>query len=453
MAGPSESTSAPFASVDMSELTTKSAPRGAASDSDHTPWIVVSSRAGVSTMALPRRDEIVIGRAAGCDVVIDDDSISRRHAALRAHRFIRDLGSRNGTTVMGSRLTAGQEAAITVGTVVELGTVTVVVLAGQPMRSSKPPERRATAVVRDPTMMHLYGLADVIAASPLAVLLLGETGTGKDVFAEALHARSPRARGPMLRLNCAGLTGSLLEAELFGYERGAFTGATTSKPGLFEAASGGTMFLDEVGDLPLDTQAKLLRVLETGEVFRLGSLKPRQVDVRYVAATNRDVEGAVAQGLFRRDLLFRLNGFSLTLPPLRRRTSEILPLAEHFLAESVARQHGGRVPSLGPAACRALLEHPFPGNVRELKQLMERGVALVRDGTVIEPEHLWPAAPPAARRWSRSFDLGREEIEDALRRTNGNQTRAAELLGVARRTLIKRIEAHGVARPRKKETR
>jgi two-component system response regulator AtoC len=432
----------------MSDSTTKSTRRSLESPGGDL-WLVVSTRSGITTLQLPAREELVVGRAAGCDVVVDDDEVSRRHAVLRGRRSIRDLGSKNGTTVGGRRLAEGEEVPLAVGSVVVLGAVTAVLLHAKPIRRATSSSQDSSAVVRDPTMLRLYDLVEIIAASPLAVLLLGETGTGKEVFAEAVHRRSQRARAPMLRLNCAGLTGSLLEAELFGYERGAFTGAISAKAGLFEAAHGGTMFLDEVGELPLETQAKLLRVVDTGEVFRLGSLKPRRVDVRYVAATNRNIEQAVEQNLFRQDLFFRLNGFSLTLPPLRRRPSEILPLAEHFLASSAKRSQA-RAPAIGHDAARALVDHAFPGNVRELRQIMERAFALARGAGVVERQHLWLTGEAQAPRSKRAFDLGREEIEDALRRTTGNQSQAAQLLGVARRTLINKIEAHGVARPRKK---
>lgn len=400
-------------------------------------------------MPLPLRAEVILGRGEGCDVVIDDEAVSRSHAMIRDHRLIRDLDSRNGTIVGGRRLASGKEVRLGVGTVVELGSVSIVIVAGRPTRTSESPPVERASVVRDPTMVHLYELIDVIAPSDLSVLILGETGTGKELFAEALHERSPRSKTPLLRVNCAALSGSLLEGELFGYERGAFTGAVSAKPGLFEAASGGTLFLDEVGELPLDTQAKLLRVIDNEEVFRLGSLKPRRIDVRYVAATNRDLEAAVEVGAFRRDLYFRLNGFAVTLPPLRLRRSEIVPMAEHFLARLAQRQGVG-APSLDVETIRALIAYSFPGNARELRQLMERAFAIVQGGRNVRPEHIWPSASLPRPRHTRGIDLGRAEIEDALRRTNGNQTKAAELLGVARRTLINKIEALGIPRPRKK---
>ncbi|HVK86028.1 MAG TPA: sigma 54-interacting transcriptional regulator [Kofleriaceae bacterium] len=430
----------------MSDSTTKST-RRVSSDPSGERWLVVSSAAGLATMRLPPRPEIVIGRAPDCDVVVDDPSVSRRHASLDASGSVRDLGSRNGTTVAGKRLARGESAPLGVGGVAEIGSATIVLVASRPVRSGRTAAPLEEAIAHDPTMRHLYGLLELVGPSDLPVLILGETGAGKEVFAEAIHRRSRRAQATFLRINCAGLTGSLLESELFGYERGAFTGAVAARPGLFEAAHGGTMFLDEVGELPQDTQAKLLRVLDSGEVYRLGSHTPRRIDVRYVAATNRDLEEAVDAGTFRQDLFFRLNGFALTLPPLRRRLADIVPLAELFLERCAARA-GVPAPRLHDEAARALVAHPFPGNVRELKHMIDRAFVLARGGAELTPEHL--SISDVVRPRSRALDIDRDAIAAALRRTNGNQRRAAELLGIARRTLINRMEEFGMDRPRKK---
>lgn len=428
----------------MSDSTTKSAVR-ATRDPGGERWLVVSSEAGLATMRLPDRAEITIGRAAGCDVVVDDPSVSRRHASLDAAGALRDLGSRNGTTVAGKRLASGASARLGMGGVAEVGNVTIVLVPARPVRSARAALDEPPA--HDPTMRHLYGLLELVGPSDLPVLIFGETGVGKEVFAEAVHARSRRAKAPFLRVNCAGLTGSLLESELFGYERGAFTGALAAKPGLFEAAHGGTMFLDEVGELPQDTQAKLLRVLDAGEVYRLGSHTPRRIDVRYVAATNRNLEAAVDAGTFRQDLFFRLDGFALTLPPLRRRPRDIVPLAELFLERCAARA-GVPAPRVTDEVARALVVHPFPGNVRELKHMIDRAFVFARGGAELTLEHL--SLPTVPRPRPRALDVDRETIEAALRRTSGNQRRAAELLGIARRTLINRMEEFGMDRPRKK---
>lgn len=430
----------------MSDSTTQSLQRSS-SDASRDRWLVVSSAAGLATMRLPQRAELVIGRAAECDVVIDDASVSRRHAILDASGSLRDLKSRNGTTVAGKRLQPGESVPLGVGGIAEVGSATVVLVAARPVRANHAAAPREEELAHDPTMRHLYGLLELVGPSDLPVLILGETGVGKEVFAEAVHRRSRRAKATFLRINCAGLTGSLLESELFGYERGAFTGAVASKPGLFETAQGGTMFLDEVGELPQDTQAKLLRVLDSGEVYRLGSHTPRRIDVRYVAATNRNLEAAVDAGTFRQDLFFRLNGFALTLPPLRRRTGDIIPLAELFLRQCAARA-GVPAPRLDDDVARTLVAHPFPGNVRELKHMIDRAFVLAHGSATLTLAHL--SLPSLVRSRSRAFDLDRDTIDAALRRANGNQSRAAELLGIARRTLINRMEEFGMDRPRKK---
>jgi len=480
------------------------------------PWLVISSASGVRGIPLPRTNRVTIGRMHTCDIVIDDESVSRQHAAILVGPqglVIEDLGSRNKTRVGGRSLGRGETAPLPVGAVVEVGYATMFVQTGRP---PSPPASSttgaahaalpSTAVVHDPTMQRLYALLDVIAPSPLHVVILGETGTGKEVFAEAMHQGSSRASKPFLKINCAALSGSLLESELFGHEKGAFTGALGAKEGLFEAADGGTVFLDEVGELPIETQAKLLRVIEYGEVIRLGSVQPRRVDVRYVAATNRDLDHAIAQGRFRADLFFRLNGFSVTLPPLRKRQKDIVPLARHFL-DRAAR---GRPYHVTAESQAALERYSWPGNVRELKNVLERALVLAGPAARIEPIHLqlpelgpsiegardvvtghdtsppspygpgpmpgtWPprgtgaigamtpamgvTAPPlqagAAPGSGNDLKAQREswekqQILQALEKTSGNQKEAAKLLGVSRRTLINKIEAYGIARPRKR---
>jgi DNA-binding NtrC family response regulator len=356
---------------------------------------------------------------------------------------------------------------------VEVGSATLVL-----SRSPAPPAVASPAtastpvpvVVHDPAMQRVWAMLDTIAPTMLSVVLLGETGVGKEVIAEALVQRSTRRNAPFIRLNCGALPETLLEAELFGSEKGAYTGATHSKKGLFEAADGGTLFLDEVGDMSPGTQTKLLRALESGEVFRLGSSTPRKVDVRFLSASNRDLRQLVASGSFRPDLFFRLNGITLTLPPLRCRPTEILPLARYFLAHS-ALALGRRAVGLSHEAEVLLQAHPWPGNIRELRNVIQRAAILCSGGRVL-PEHLLlheettqtpvpgsgeareeqatlrlPAqALPAALRGTMD-EFERQHLLSALEQTNGNQTRAARLLGIARRTLIKKMVRHGIERP------
>jgi transcriptional regulator with PAS, ATPase and Fis domain len=289
-----------------------------------------------------------------------------------------------------------------------------------------------------------------VANSSLSVLLLGETGVGKEVTAEAIHLNSPRANKPLLRLNCAAFSEHLLESELFGHEKGAFTGAEQAKPGLLEVAIGGTVFLDEVGELPLTLQAKLLRVFEQQTVMRVGGLKERAIDVRFIAATNRDLNAEIALGRFRRDLFFRLNGFSLSIAPLRERKQEIEPLAQRFLAEAALRAGRSRAPRLSPAALALLQAHSWPGNIRELRNLIERGVVLCA-GDVIETEHL-PLDPitPGGGAALEPASSERDRLVEALQRAGGNQSLAAKALGISRGTLLARLDAFGVPRPRKR---
>jgi DNA-binding NtrC family response regulator len=320
-------------------------------------------------------------------------------------------------------------------------------------------------VLVDPEMRRAYELVSRAAASDISVLILGETGVGKEITAEALHCASPRAQGPFLRLNCAALPESLLESELFGHERGAFTGAHATKVGLLEATDGGTVFLDEIGELPLGTQAKLLRVLEERTVTRVGATKPRRIDVRFVTATNRDLSREVRAGGFRGDLYYRISGLVVRVPALRQRPTEIEPLARHFLQEFCARS-GQPVPELLDRAIERLKAYEWPGNVRELKNVMERAALLANQGVITEEEILLELAHGADELNDvDDFDsdtavfhapdpsLGergeRDRIVRALELCGGNQTRAAKMLGVSRRTLINRLEQFNLPRPKK----
>ena len=341
--------------------------------------------------------------------------------------------------------------------------------------------RSSPPAVDDGVIQRLQPVLERLAASTLPVLILGETGVGKEVMTNAIHRLSPRATKPFLRINCASMSETLLESELFGYERGAFTGAVKSKAGLLETAHGGTVFLDEVGEMPLTVQAKLLRVLEQKEIMRLGALSPRSIDVRFLAATNRDLEEQVEKGGFRRDLFFRLNGFTLAIPPLRERVGEIEALARVFIEEACLAAGRSSPPQLSRDAIAMLRRYAWPGNVRELRNVIERAV-LLHDGPVIGSEHLpadrlgrtlppprietphepftplpssaivrpesRPSSRPSYVPASASSDE-RDSIVRALESCGGNQTKAAQLLGVSRRTLISRLEQYALPRPKK----
>jgi DNA-binding NtrC family response regulator len=303
--------------------------------------------------------------------------------------------------------------------------------------------------------------ADRVGDAGPTVLVLGETGTGKELAARAIHAAGPRAEGPLVEINCPAIPAALLEGELFGFEKGAYTDARASKPGLFEAADGGTLFLDEIGLLDPALQAKLLRVIEDRAVRRLGALTSRRVDVRIVAATNRDLEAAARDGSFRQDLLYRLRVLTVELPPLRARGDDVALLAEHFLAECRDRYGLGDV-RLSLASLKALSAYPWPGNVRELAHVIERA-ALLHPGIALEPPHLGlqPAAAslhvavsatgPVEVEFARgAIDLEAVEralIEKALQHTGWNRTRAAQLLGLTKETLRYRVEKYGLVPP------
>ncbi len=436
----------------------------------------------VTRHPLPDSGDVVIGRTEQCAVRIDDASVSRQHARLHVgpKLSVEDLGSANGTFVRTSgvadpkgkkRLAAGERFEVGLGDFIEVGSLLFVVwrdAGGAELPVSAAETLPPDIVVRDPAMQSLHALLGRIAAGDISVLLLGETGVGKEVFAESVHRLSPRNKKPFLRLNCAALTETLLESELFGFEKGAFTGANNPKPGLLESARGGTVFLDEVGDLPLPIQAKLLRVIEDRKVLRLGGLTPRPIDVRFVAATNRDLEAEIEKGTFRRDLFFRLNGISLVIPPLRERAGEIADLARTFVKQ--ASERGGRsAPLIGPDAMAALERHAWPGNIRELRNMIDRAVLLCDGEIRVEhlslpaaraPASVREAAPPKAapvdagdgrsKLRSEVDAFERQRIVEALEKCAGNQTRAAKLLGISRRTLTNRLNEYSIPRPLKR---
>ena len=309
-------------------------------------------------------------------------------------------------------------------------------------------------IIADPAMRGLYRLVERLAPSDLPVLITGETGSGKELVALSLHARSKRS-GPFIPVNCAALPETLAESELFGHERGAFTGATAPKAGCFEAANGGTLFLDEVGELPLPLQAKLLRAAETHQIVRLGATQPMSIDVRVVAATNRDLGVEVKAGRFREDLFFRLCAARVALPALRSRQREI-PLLAHLFLEQACRKLGREVPKLGASALAQLSRHPWPGNVRELRNAMGT-LAAVHEGPTIEevslgdaPQAAVSSPPPPGQRTTfppiaeEIRALERSRMVEALEATGGVQKRAAQLIGMPLRTFVLKAGQYGL---------
>jgi DNA-binding NtrC family response regulator len=442
--------------------------------------LVVFAGDQITRHPLPSSGRRTVGRDPASDIHIDDGSVSRHHAVLDLGPPIRivDLGSANGSRVRRRdepadsvdthelRRRPGETFEVAVGDRVGMGSVTAVI--------RHTAERRGALTARAPAMAALHEQARRAAQGTIGILLLGETGVGKEVLAREIHALSPRVAGPFVAVHCAALSESLIEGELFGHEKGAFTGAAQARPGLFEAADGGTVLLDEIGEVSLAVQVKLLRVLEERAVLRVGARAPRSIDVRFLAATNRDLEAEVARGTFRQDLYYRLGGIALTIPPLRARRSEIAPLARLFLEEARRKMDSSRPRDIDAGALATLERYAWPGNVRELRHAMERA-AVLSDGDVVLPEHLSTRiaggaevteasappppepAPPTLKLGSLAeLDAAREALErkglvEALERCGGNQTRAAAMLGISRRTLVGRLKDFGLPRPRKRE--
>jgi DNA-binding NtrC family response regulator len=419
--------------TDVSDERTRSHAYGDVTDATR-PRVVAFWEGGAVTREIAPGERIVIGRGDEADLQVLDKSVSRQHAAVTLGRggaaVVEDLKSSNGVRVNGALVRGKHELAP--GDVIEVGAVVLVVhtMAAAPVA----PHESPMEVTRK--------LAHLVAKSRLSVLVIGETGSGKEVLAHSIHSQSPRASGPFVKINCAAFTDTLLESELFGHERGAFTGAHVAKIGLIESAHGGSLFLDEIGEMPPPTQVKLLRVLEDREVRRVGALKSTPVDVRFIAATHRDLDALVAQGAFRADLHFRLNGVTIKVPPLRNRRDEIAELAKTFL---------GNVPwtRVTPAAQAAIGAHAWPGNIRELRNVIERAV-LLSDGGPIDVVHLQlqqtAGQDPGGALPAALEQLERDRIVAALAQTHGNQTEAAKLLGIARRTLVNRLTTYDLRR-------
>jgi DNA-binding NtrC family response regulator len=327
------------------------------------------------------------------------------------------------------------------------------------LETSAPAKKEAAAfhgiIGNDAGVRQLAELIERVAPSSAAVAIFGESGTGKELVARALHACSARADRPLIPVNCAAISKELIESELFGHEKGSFTGAMNARKGAFEEADGGTLFLDEIGELPLDLQAKLLRALESGEIKRVGASRPMTVDVRVVAATNRDLLAASREGKFREDLYYRLCVIPLHLPPLRSRRGDVVALAEHFVRLYAPR---GQTVRFSQAALERLQGHAWPGNIRELRNVVHRAL-LLRKGPHIDAGDISfdqevnretgisvPELPPGMTLEQMLEKLERQIVEAALRRFNNNRERVARELGVARSTLFKRLKDWGLTR-------
>ncbi|HEY1956655.1 MAG TPA: sigma 54-interacting transcriptional regulator [Polyangiaceae bacterium] len=403
-------------------------------------------------------DQARVGKADDNDLVLPDDTVSRHHCELVREGDavrVRDLGSTNGTRVDGTRVT---DALLSPGAVLKVGEVEVGLRPGAQKTEVLPSDETSfgPALGQSLAMRTIFGVLERIAPTEATVLLEGETGTGKDVLARAIVERSPRKSGPFVVVDCGAVSYSLIESELFGHERGAFTGAVASRQGAFELADGGTVFLDEIGDLPLDVQPKLLRVLETREFRRVGGNKPIKTDVRVVAATKRDLLREVRGGKFREDLYFRLAVVPVTVPPLRQRRDDIPMLADAILATACA---GGDRLGLSDQAIQGLLAHDWPGNVRELRNVLERAVYMAKatgaselgdvalGGSSSDANAAWAFESEKSYRETRArfeSEFERRYVKWLLQRHGGNVSAAAREAKMDRKHLHELAKKHGV---------
>jgi DNA-binding NtrC family response regulator len=436
-----------------------------------TAWVVVEQGPAAGRSAVLGAEPVVVGSDPASALVINDPHVSRRHAEIARTDggiMLRDLGSKNGTFV--GRL-AVKEVTLTSGLEIRVGTSILrfemggeegrlARLARAPLREEElagAPSSFGPALGSSPAMRRLFALLARLAPTDLTVTLTGETGTGKDVLARAIHQASSRAQQPFVVFDCGAVAPSLIESELFGHEKGAFTGAVGDRRGAFERAHRGTLFLDEIGELSLDLQPKLLRALEHRSVRRVGGGEDRAVDVRIVAATNRDLEDQVRKRAFREDLFFRLMAATLHVPPLRERKEDLPQLVTRFL------EQGGKQLVVALQTLEQLGGYDWPGNVRELKNVVSSAAALA-DGPTLEPRHLvvfrpqkrpqfgsTATSPPATLGTSLPMagqtleQLEKAAIEHALQQYEGNRTRAAKALGIASSTLYEKLKRYGLA--------
>jgi transcriptional regulator with GAF, ATPase, and Fis domain len=418
--------------------------------------VVLSGSAKGTTR--PLGEGLRIGKAPDNDLVLPDDTVSRHHCVLtpRADGVeVRDLDSTNGTKVQGARVT---EAVVQAGAVLKVGEVEVALRPAVRTAEVMPSERTSFggAIGRSLAMRTVFGILERIAPTDATVLLEGETGSGKDVLARAIAAESPRAGKPFVVVDCGAVSYSLIESELFGHERGAFTGAVAARQGAFELAEGGTLFLDEIGELPLDVQPKLLRVLETRELRRVGGNRTIKADVRVIAATKRNLKREIEAGKFREDLFFRLAVVPITVPPLRARRDDVPMLVEYILKASGAAASGLTV---GPEALQSIAAHDWPGNVRELRNVIERSVYLARAvgqthlDVVSLPTHGGGSSDALTFEPGKSYrdtrarfeaDFERRYVKWLLARHAGNVSAAARDAKMDRKHLYDMAKKHGL---------
>jgi DNA-binding NtrC family response regulator len=394
-----------------------------------------------------------LGKGPTCDIRLSDSYCSDLHCKLivkGGRILIFDVNSTNGTFVNDVRV---KEADLEEGTIIRVGQTELVLELTPEQKEAKPLEEDTFGplVGRSQAMRELFRLIQQVAPTPATVCIFGETGTGKELVARALHDLSPRALKPWMALNCGAISRELIESELFGHEKGAFTGAHQQRRGAFEQAHGGTLFLDEIGELPLDLQPNLLRVLETGKLRRVGGNQEIPVDVRILCATHRDLSQLVSHGKFREDLFFRLYVFPLFIPPLRQRREDILLITEHFLRQMTPN---GKKVRFTPDGARSLETREWRGNVRELKNTLQRAIILASSGEIgVEHLQLPGSFQPSDSRetpdvsfpnTSNLEQLEREIILRELRAHGGNRLAAAKALGIAKSILYEKLKVYGI---------
>ncbi|MHB1844830.1 MAG: sigma 54-interacting transcriptional regulator [Deltaproteobacteria bacterium] len=390
-----------------------------------------------------------VGSAEGSGLLLSHPTISARHARISrqgGRLILQDVGSTNGTSLQGIRV---YEVELPLGARARVGPWELWVAASRPPPSPDGAVEFEGIVTADPTLRALFPQIERVAVTSAPVAVFGETGTGKELVARAIHRRSPRAGASFVPLNCSAIARELMESELFGHEKGAFTGALLARRGALEEADGGTLFLDEIGEMPFELQAKLLRAIELGEMKRVGAARPSQVDVRFVCATHRILPEEIRQRRFREDLYYRLAVATLYLPPLRQRKGDVLILWEHFVAKLAPP---GQTLSLTDAARQKLLGHAWPGNVRELRNVAQRALLSASSTTLGPADIHFDGAGPGPQAGESSIDprsmtleqVERAAIASVMRHLGGNRRAAAKQLDIAKSTLLKKLSDYGL---------